>query len=226
MGSGPGDPLDDQAAQHSAGLVRHFGSGTRPQAQHLPRSGTAACMITPHSRCRDPGNEARSWTLCGALTDGHPLDHQSAVRSAGPVRQFGFGTRHPSRPIHRLGSPGRGPQQRDVPPPHGYGPVPSAAGAPRPGTGPAACSRGRPDGRPPAACWYLAVTRGRRSASAGDQVRVARGRVAGDRRRGCGAAAATPAAAGAAITGGEGDGGTGVLERSAQDVPIGRDDAR
>src|SRR5262245_40449737 len=81
--------------------------------------------------------------------------------------------------------------------------------------------RGRPEGRPPAD----------RRSLADDQVREARGRLAGYRRRGSGAAAtaATTTAAtatAAAITGGDGDGRAGVVERSLYDVPIGRGDAR
>src|SRR5690242_3152588 len=74
-------------------------------------------------------------------------------------------------------------------------------------------------GGPPSTARGLAIT------PAGDQIRVARGRLARRRRCDRGAAATTTATA-AAITGGEGDGGAGVLERSAQDVPLGRDDAR
>src|SRR5262249_2701545 len=70
-----------------------------------------------------------------------------------------------------------------------------------------------------------------RRSLADDQVREARGRLAGYRRRGSGAAAtaATTTAAtatAAAITGGGGGGRAGVVGRSLYAVPIGRGDGR
>ena len=66
--------------------------------------------------------------------------------------------------------------------------------------------RGRPEGRPPAD----------RRSLADDQVREARGRLAGHRRRGSGAATTTAAStAAAAVTGGDGDGCAGRCARES-----------